>query len=93
MAYIDSTVRAELIATRTELEAALTAINATYLAALGRRDVKEYRFDSGVSSQREEFRPLKELREERRYLQNEINRINQRLAGTGVVNLNVRRIP
>lgn len=92
MAYIDPTVRAELIATRAELAAMLVAINATYLAALGKR-TKEYRFDSGVSSQREEYRSLKDLREERRYIENEIKRIDQRLNGTGVVNLNVRRIP
>jgi len=90
MGYLNSTERSTLIERRTEYETMLETVKATYTAEL-ENPVEEYRFDSGEGSQRAKRRKLSELKEQIEWLEGEIDLINRRLKGSGIVTLNVRR--
>ena len=53
--------------------------------------IREYRFDSGDGSQKTEYFTPKEMGDEIYKLERQIDSINSRLNGTGVINLVLRR--
>ena len=90
MGYLNSTERSTLIARRTEYEEMLEVVKATYLSELA-VPTEEYRFNSGEGSQQARRRKLNDLKEQIEWLEGEIDLINRRLKGSGIVTLNVRR--
>ena len=71
------------------LSTALTAAEAAYLAAL--TEIEEYRFDSGVGSQRIKYRDLGKLQKAIKHIEAQIDWLQRRLTGKGISALNLRR--
>jgi len=90
MGRLNSAERQTLIDRRTTYQSMLTKLQATYEAEL-EKPIEEYRFSSGEGAQQARRRKLSELREEMQWLESEIDLINRRLKGSGLVNLNMRR--
>lgn len=88
MAFITTALRARLEARLAAKEARLEAL---YAAETPLDGVKEYRFDPGDASQRTEYFTPKQLGDEIDRLERQIDALNRRLNGTGVVNHVLRR--
>ena len=89
MVCISTTELARINARITTYETLLTAADAAVLAA--QTDVESYRFDSGEATQQTKRRKLKDLLNNVESIEAILRRLNQRLNGTGVINLNLRR--
>jgi hypothetical protein len=91
MAVLTSEEKTRLETELATCEAQLTALQTSITNAMTKADVEEYRFDSGVGSQRVKNREIKELLMSQDWLERRCEQIRQRLAGKGVVNSNMRR--
>lgn len=91
MGYIHPTELARIQAQIATKEAQLTAANDALTAALEAGDVQSYKFDSGEGSQSASRRGLKELTDMVTRLEQELNRLYNRVNGTGLVTMNLRR--
>jgi hypothetical protein len=89
MGCLDSTRVAEIQATITVLTANLTAINAAITS--GTLHVKSYTLDTGEARQMTTYRSLEDLFKTRDLIRSQIDTLNRKLRGQGLVNLNVRR--
>ena len=68
----------------------LTAANSLYDELLT-SSTESYRFDSGEGSQQEKSRKLSEVQDQISTLESEIDRLQAKLSGKGIVNMNMRR--
>ncbi len=91
MACLTAAQKSDLIAQKTELEAQLALANTAYREALTSGSVKSYRFDPGDATQQATRRDPAELRKEIKDIQADIDRINNRLFGVGLVSMRLRR--
>ena len=91
MSYLDPATRAGLTAQLLVKTAQRDAANATLLAAAGNAEVESYSFDSGEGKQTTKRRKPEDIHRLVRELDSEILRIQNRLGGQGVVNMNLRR--
>ena len=91
MATLSSPIRARLTATLAVKEQQLTLVQAAYTKALESGDTESYKFDSREGKQETVLRSPSVLSKEIRILEAEINRLYNRLDGTGLVNMNLRR--
>ncbi len=73
----------------TTLQARLVIADTAYDAAL--IEIEEYRFDSGVGSQRVRYRKLGELQKAIDSIEARINSLQRRLLGKGISNMSLRR--
>lgn len=88
MAFIPAELRTLLNARIAAIDARLTLLLSATAPLEG---IKEYRLDTGEGSQRTEYFTPKELGLEIDRLWRERDSITGRLAGTGLVNMNLRR--
>jgi uncharacterized small protein (DUF1192 family) len=91
MAYLHPTIRARIEAQINTKTAQLAAANASYTAALTNSEIQTYTFDSGEGKQSTTRRKPAEIAAAIRILESEIDRLQRRLDGTSIVNLNLRR--
>jgi hypothetical protein len=91
MSYLDPTTRASLNAQLTAINGQLTAANAAYLAALENSEISTYRFESGEGTNQVTRRDPASIFNQILLLESRKRRIESRLSGTGIVNLNLRR--
>ncbi|MCK5127566.1 MAG: hypothetical protein KAR42_15020 [candidate division Zixibacteria bacterium] len=89
MACITSSTRTRISASIAAKEAVLVSLYAAYSAAA--TEIEEYRFDSGEGNQRVTYRNLNEIKTNIDALESEIDSLYRRLAGKGVINMNLRR--
>jgi len=89
MSCLTSTQIAEIQAKITKRKEQLTKAEAAYDAAL--TEIEEYRFDSGVGSQRVRYRGLDKLRKAITHIEAQIDWLERRLTGKGISALNLRR--
>ena len=73
----------------TTLQTRLAIADLAYDAAL--TEIEEYRFDSGVGSQRVRYRKLEELQKAIDSIDSRINSLQRRLTGKGISNMSLRR--
>lgn len=73
----------------TTLQTRLAIADLAYDAAL--TEIEEYRFDSGVGSQRVRYRKLEELQKAIDSIDARINSLQRRLTGKGISNMSLRR--
>lgn len=91
MACLTSAQRTSLLAQKTTLEAQLALANTAYDEALAAMSVKSYRFDPGGATQQATRRDPKELQSIIDGIEARLDRVNSRLAGTGLMNMSLRR--
>ena len=91
MAYLSATDRARIEAQIVTKTAQLDAANTALTAALANVEISSYKFESGEGSQSASRRKPAEIQESIRQLENQIDRLYNRLSGTGIVNMNLRR--
>lgn len=89
MSCLTATTRASIQARITTLQTRLTTADEAYDAAL--TEIEEYRFDSGVGSQRVRYRKLGELQKAIDSIEARINSLARRLTGKGISNMSLRR--
>lgn len=89
MACITSSTRTRIIASIAAKEAVLAALYVAYTAAA--TEFEEYKFNSGEGSQQAKYRNLNEIKTNIDSLESEIDSLYRRLAGKGVINMNLRR--
>ncbi len=89
MVCISSKTRADLLAELAILKEQLAAAQAAFTTTL--TGIKSYKFDSGEGSQQTEYTNPKELRQLVTFLKGDIAAIEQRLNGSGVTTINLRR--
>lgn len=89
MAFFTASRKAAIEAKITKKEAQLLKLETAYDEAS--TQIAEYRFDSGEGSQRTEYRGLGEISKEMERLEKEIDALQRKLLGIGVVNMNLRR--
>lgn len=91
MSTLSSKERARIQTQITSKEAQLAVANDAYLSALKNAEAQSYKFDSGEGQQSVTRRRPKEIGEEVRRLEAEIDRLYRRLNGTGLHTMNLRR--
>jgi len=91
MAYLPPSQQARLQATLAVKEEQLSLAQAAYSKALESGDTESYLFDSREGKQSTTLRSPSVLSKEIRQLEADIDRLYRRLAGTGLVNMNLRR--
>jgi hypothetical protein len=82
--------KAQLQARLVKKQAQLDAANDAYDALIA-NNVEDYKFDSNEGSQRAKRRRLEELTKLISTLESEIEALQNRLCGIGVITMNVRR--
>lgn len=90
MSYLSSSEIARINALIETKTAQLALANATYIKLL-KNDIEEYRFNSGEGLQWARRVRIKDLQEQIRSLEAEIERLNRRLKAGGLVNIVLRR--
>ena len=78
---------------RDALVAQLDELYNTILPALTSGKIKSYEFDSGEGKQKTSYASVTDLQKLIQLLESNLDRIYNKLACTGVVNLNLRRYP
>lgn len=91
MACLTAAQRTNLEARKTILETQLAAANTAYTESIAASSVKSYRFDPGDATQQATRRDQKELLDTIDSLQARLDAINNRLKGTGLVTMRLRR--
>ena len=91
MSCIPSSVRTVLEARLVTLTARYTLLSATIDKAIESGHLSGIEWDSGEGKQKSSFRNLNEIRRYEKELENEISRIEDRLAGKGLVNMRLFR--
>lgn len=91
MVCISSATLARIQAQITVKEAQLAVANEAYLKALGSADTESYTFDSKEGKQATTLRSPSVISNEIKKIEAELNRLYNRLSGTGIVNMNLRR--
>lgn len=91
MACLTAAQRSDLEARKTIFETRLAEANTAYAESIAASSVKSYRFDPGDATQQATRRDQKELLSTIDSLQSRIDAINNRLKGTGLVNMRLRR--
>jgi len=91
MAYLSATTRTRLQAELTTVEAQISAANTTMTSIVG-KEIESYRLDTGEGSQQTKRLDIEKLERLISKLESKAERLRQRLAGAGVVNINVRRM-
>lgn len=91
MTCISNTQRAEIIAAINKKGAQLAIAEAAYERLLA-RDTESYRFDSGEGSQQAKSRKISDLADQIDRLESQIAALYRKLNGSGIVNMNLRRI-
>ena len=91
MSYLPSSIRARIQASIDAKEAELTAARASYLSALESGDTESYMLDTREGKQSTTLRSPSVLRKEIQALESDLNRLYNRLSGSGIVNMNLRR--
>ena len=89
MSCLTASTIASIQARITTLQARLVIADEAYDAALV--EIEEYRFDSGVGSQRVRYRKLGELQKAIDSIDARINSLQRRLTGKGISNMALRR--
>jgi hypothetical protein len=92
MAYLTPALRSRIQLQIATKELQLEAANNSLTAALGNAEVQTYQFDSGEGRQSTTRRKPEEIIRVIRQLESEIERLYRRLSGSGLVNMNLRRI-
>lgn len=82
---------AQIQAELAELNEQLTAAQTAYKAALANSEVQSYFFDSGEGKQSGTRRKPAEIRKEIESIKSDIASLTQKLNGTGIVRMNLRR--
>lgn len=88
MAFLSTEIKTKLEARKARIEAQL---DVAYDALLQNGDTKEYRIDTGGGSQRVEYTDAKGMLKIIDILERTLSSVCNRLDGTGVVNINLRR--
>jgi hypothetical protein len=91
MAHLSAATRTRLQADLATVVAQIDAANAA-LTSLVAKEIESYRLDTGEASQQAKRVDIEKLERLISRLEARADRIRQRLAGAGVVNLNVRRM-
>lgn len=89
MSCLTASTIASIQAKITTLQARLLIAEEAYDSALV--EIEEYRFDSGVGSQRVRYRKLGELQKAIDGIEARINSLTRRLSGKGISAMNLRR--
>ena len=89
MSCLTAATIASIQAKITTLQTRLLVAESAYDAAL--TEIEEYRFDSGIGSQRLKYRQLGELQKAIDAIEARINSLTRRLSGKGISSLNLRR--
>ena len=89
MSCLTAATIASIQAKITTLQTRLLVAEAAFDAALV--EIEEYRFDSGVGSQRVRYRKLGELQKAIDAIEARINSLTRRLSGKGISAMNLRR--
>ena len=89
MSCLTSSQIANIKAKITKLQERLTIAENAYDAAL--TEIQEYRFDSGVGSQRVKYRQLDELQKAITSIEARIDSLTRRLSGKGISSMSLRR--
>lgn len=90
MSCLSSSRIAQLKARLTKKTAQLDAANLLYDELLT-DSTESYRFDSGEGSQQAKSKKLSDVQDQISILESEIDRLQAKLAGKGIVNMNMRR--
>jgi len=90
MSCLSSSRIAQLKARLTKKIAQLDAANLLYDELLS-DSTESYRFDSGEGSQQAKSKKLSDVQDQISTLESEIDRLQAKLAGKGIVNMNMRR--
>lgn len=90
MSCLSSSRIAQLKARLTKKLVQETAANLLYDELLTDSN-ESYRFDSGEGSQQAKARKLSEVQKQISTLESEIDRLQNKLSGKGIVNMNLRR--
>lgn len=91
MSCLSTTRRAELEAERDTLIAQLTVLNTAITSAMTTGHIQSYSLDTGEGKQTTKYRSIDEMFKARDLIQSQIDTINRKLRGTGLVNINLRR--
>ena len=89
MACITSSTRTRILERIAVKEAALSAADDAYTAAL--TEVEEYRLATGEGTQQMKYRDLKSIEDTISRLEAQIDALHRRLDGKGLANFNLRR--
>ncbi len=89
MSCLTASTIASIQAKIVTLQARLLVAEDAYNAALV--EIEEYRFDSGVGSQRVRYRRLGELQKAIDGIESRINYLSRRVSGKGISAMNLRR--
>jgi uncharacterized small protein (DUF1192 family) len=90
MSCLSSSRIAQLKARLNKKTAQLDAANLLYDELLT-DSTESYRFDSGEGSQQAKSKKLSDVQDQISILESEIDRLQAKLAGKGIVNMNMRR--
>ena len=91
MAVLSSAERTRIIARIAAIDAQITAAETAFVDSLATGGVSEFRLDTGEGSQRMVYRSPDELRKLIDHLITARDHFQQRLSGTGVCIVNMRR--
>ena len=91
MACLTSAQRTALLAQKTKLEDQLALANTAYDEAIVAGPIESYRFDPGGATQQAKRRSPEEIQKMIDSIQARLDRVNSRLAGTGLMNMSLRR--
>ena len=78
-------IQAQIVKLKAQLTVAQTALTSALV------EIEEYRFDSGVGSQRVRYRDPNKIQKTISHLEAQIDNLERRLTGKGISALNLRR--
>lgn len=89
MAYLVTSLITQINERITKKQTQLAAADLALDAAI--TEIESYKFDSGEGNQTTKYRKIEELQNLINSLEKQIESLQRRLSGTGIVNINLRR--
>lgn len=89
MAYLVTSLITQINERITKKQTQLAAADLALDAAI--TEIESYKFDSGEGNHSTKYRKIEELQKLINQLEKQIESLQRRLAGTGIVNINLRR--